>query len=128
MRAVAKGKAIKAKATRLHAELVRSRGRCERCGKTSAEAQLQCAHIFSRNYSFTRTDENNAWCLCAACHRHLTINPYEHVKFAIETKGQAGFEALRDKAYSGVGQVMRDPFWRAEVVRIESLLRETVTA
>lgn len=118
MRAVAKGKGIKAKATRLHAEYVRSRGACERCGSVRS---LQCAHIVSRRYSATRTDELNAWCLCAGCHMRLTQHPDEHVAFAWKTRGEDGYRALLDKAYAGVKA--NDSFWHAEVIRLESLLR-----
>lgn len=126
MRAVARGKGVKAKATRLHAELVRSRGACERCGKTGV--RLECAHVVSRRYAATRTDETNAWCLCSYCHRYLTENPYEHVQFAIKTLGEDGYRQLLDKAYATVGQRLNDAFWRSEVVRLESLLRQSEAA
>lgn len=110
----------KRRATALHAQLVRARGRCERCGKTNG--QLQCAHIVSRRYAATRTDENAAWCLCAGCHRFLTENPFEHVLFASRTHGEDGYAALRQKAYGGVGKVMKADFWQSEVERLTALL------
>ena len=119
MRAVAKGKGAKAKATRLHSELVRTRGLCQRCGSGRT---LQCAHIIGRRYSATRTDENNAWCLCAGCHMRLTEHPDEHMDFVAETIGMAAFSALKAKAEAGVKA--GEPFWHAEVLRLESLLRE----
>lgn len=126
MRAIAKGKGAKAKATRLHAELVRSRGRCERCGKS--DGRLECAHVVSRRYAATRTDENGAWCLCSYCHRYLTENPYEHVQFAYQTLGEDGYKALLDKAYATVGQRLNDAFWRSEVERLSDLLAEVQAA
>ena len=114
----------KEQATILHSMVVRARAgyRCERCGKTSG--QMQCAHIFSRAYTMTRTDEANAWCLCASCHRYLTQNPLEHVNFAYETIGQARFLLLRDKAYSGIHQKTTQEFWESEVARLEAALKD----
>lgn len=48
-------------------EKVRSVGRCDRCGKTSA---LACAHIYSRRNMRLRWDLRNLLCLCYACHIH----------------------------------------------------------
>lgn len=117
MRQVAKGKGAKAKATRLHAELVRSRGRCERCGSTY---WLECAHIIRRGFSATRTDETNAWCLCSSCHGLLTAHRSEHMLLVDVTCGLAGFERLRVKAEAGVKA--DEAFWRGEVVRLTALL------
>lgn len=72
------GKGDKAKATKLHSELVRSLGYCENCGHTD---NLQCAHIISRRFAHTRTLFNNAFCLCAGCHRHYTDHPVEFARF-----------------------------------------------
>lgn len=118
--AVAYGKGWKGKATRLHAELVRARGRCERCGSVDG---LQCAHIVSRRFSATRTDLTNAWCLCAKCHRRLTDWPHEHVAFAHQTHGEAGFRALCDRAQAN-GRPWSDLDWRAEHERLALLGKE----
>lgn len=113
--------ALKRRATSLHSQYVRARdGRCVRCGRT--DGQLQCAHVFSRRYAATRTDERNAACLCATCHRYLTENPYEHVLFFTAHLDPGEFQHLRDKAYGGIGQVMRAEFWAAECARLERLL------
>jgi hypothetical protein len=113
--------ALKRKATTLHSQVVRARGRCERCDAPPWK-QLQCAHIVSRRYAATRTDENAAWCLCAACHRYLTENPFEHVLYATKTHGEDGYRALREKAYAGVGKVMKADFWRSEIARLAEVL------
>jgi hypothetical protein len=120
VRAVAKGKGAKAKATRLHSELVRSRGRCERCGRT--DRTLQCAHIIGRRYSATRTDETNAWCLCAGCHMRLTEHPDEHMTFVAQTIGMPAFQVLNAKALAGVRS--NEAFWLSEVERLQGLLAE----
>lgn len=114
---------LKEQATILHSMVVRARAgyRCERCGKTSG--QMQCAHIFSRRYTMTRTDEANAWCLCATCHRYLTENPLEHIEYAYATIGQARFLMLRDKAYAGIGNKSTVEFWQGEVGRLEVALK-----
>lgn len=109
------GKGSKGKATQLHALIVRSRGRCERCGSA---ANLQCAHIVGRSFAWTRTDENNAWCLCASCHAHLGNEPFEHVQFAIKTHGEEGYELLRLKARDGINRKFD---WDAEVLRLRAL-------
>jgi hypothetical protein len=46
---------------------ITARGQCERCGTTTGP--FECAHIIRRRYSWTRTDERNAWCLDRECHR-----------------------------------------------------------
>src|SRR5690348_5858175 len=102
------GKGAKGRATKLHGELVRARGACERCGSTQNH---QCAHIVSRKFSNTRTELDNALCLCAQYHRFLTDEPYLHVAFALETRGELGYELLRTKALSG-----EKVDWDAEVL------------
>lgn len=110
------GRGAKGKATVLHSQIVRSRGRCERCGVSNGT--LQCAHIVGRSWSWTRTDEHNAWCLCAKCHFFLTGNPFDHVQFAIQTRGEDGYAALRRKALEGVNRKFD---WDAELVRLRAL-------
>jgi len=62
-----KGKAYyRNKLDKKFSELVRSRGRCEFCGR--ADVRLECAHIQSRRYVCIRWDLRNALCLCSACH------------------------------------------------------------
>lgn len=114
--------ALKRRATALHSQYVRARDkRCRRCGTTSG--QLQCAHGISRRYSATRTDENAAVCLCATCHRYVDSHPFEAVQFWSEQFTVGGYAQLRQKAYNGVGQVMKADFWAGEVARLTDLLR-----
>lgn len=113
---------LKARATRLHSQYVRLRdGRCVRCGTTSG--QLQCMHVFSRRYTATRTHVLNGHTGCAACHRWLTENPYEHVTFFRRYLGDDTFFMLRDLAYAGVGTVTKAEFWQQECDRLNSLIR-----
>lgn len=118
------GKGAKGRATKLHAELVRARGACERCGSTSKA--LQCAHIIGRRYSATRTDETNAWALCAGCHMRLGEHPDEHMAFVGQTIGMERFDELKTKALAGVKA--NDAFWLAECVRLAALLAEVEAA
>lgn len=87
----------KGRADRLFSQRVRARGRCQRCGSTR---NLQCAHIIARRYANTRCQDDNAWCLCAGCHRWLTDNPFEHVAFAWQTIGEARYRELLELAQS----------------------------
>jgi hypothetical protein len=115
------GKGAKGKATRLHSLVVRARGACERCGE-SDYSKLQCAHIVSRRFNNTRTDETAAWCLCWTCHRRLTEWPNEHVAFAWRTIGADAYAELRARALSD--RKWKDADWRAECERLAALLEE----
>lgn len=111
------GKGIRARATKLHAEVVRARGRCERCG--AAGIRLETAHIISRRYAATRCDPANAWCLCSGCHRRLTEHPDEHMRFVAETIGMVAFDALKAKALAGVKT--NDTYWQAQLEALAAL-------
>lgn len=119
------GTGPKGKATRLHAELVRSRGRCEAQGHGfgSCAGVLECAHIISRRYSATRTDERNAWALCKAHHMRLTAHPDEHMALVGVTIGMVLFGELKERALSNV-RPWKPWEWEAEVERLAGLLRE----
>lgn len=111
------GKGKKGKATRLHSLVVRSRGRCERCGSHN---NLQCAHLIGRRYNATRTDTTNAWCLCATCHFRLTDHPDEHMAFVADTIGMDAFFELKARAEAGVKA--NDEWWESEIARLSALL------
>ena len=64
------------KADDSYGKWVRSRGYCESDRATHA-GNLQCAHIITRSYKTTRTDERNALCLCQGCHMYYTNHPLE---------------------------------------------------
>jgi len=109
------GRGAKAKATKLHSQIIRSKGFCERCGRTE---NLQCAHIIRRTYSATRTDLSNAWVLCAKCHFHIDTNPDEFMVFVNDTVGMEKFSELKAKALAGVGKKVD---WSAELERLKAL-------
>ena len=107
------GKGSKGKATQLHARLTRERGSCQNCGTTQS---LQCAHIISRKYSNTRTDLDNALCLCASCHMRFTDNQIDFAEFVIGIVGESRYAELRKKAYS-----TNKVDWDAEWERLKGL-------
>lgn len=115
------GKGVKGRATQLHSKVVRARGRCEACGESRYDL-LQCAHIISRRYAATRTDETNAFCLCARDHFRFTENPDEWMDFIDTTIGRAEYDRLKQKALAGVKT--SESFWRGEMDRLGALLKE----
>lgn len=110
------GKGAKGKATKLHAQLVRSRGSCENCESIQ---NLQCAHIISRKYSWTRTALDNAYCLCASCHRYFTANPIEFAQFTIAKIGEEKYQELFHRRNS-----IEKFDWDAEVTRLTLIAAE----
>ena len=112
------GKGAKGRATKLHAQIIRSKGSCEKCG-AGEQAFLQCAHIISRKYSWTRTDLDNAFCLCASCHRFFTDNPVEFGIFTIDKIGDDKFDELIGK------RNCIDKFdWDEEADRLKAIAKE----
>lgn len=99
---VSYGKGAKGKATKLHAEIIRSKGYCENCGKSAAEAQIQCAHIVSRRYGATRTLLCNAYALCASCHFYFGQWPREFSRFISDTFAGEIYDQLKQYAELGV--------------------------
>ena len=71
-------------------EIVRSRGFCQRCGKTNDT--LQCCHIYSRTYRGTRWLLDNCLCMCASCHFYTHKNPLEFAQFV---NNYLGYEKVR---------------------------------
>ena len=110
------GKGAKGRATRLHALITRDFGKCMNCGTTNA---LQCAHIISRKYSHTRTDLNNAFCLCASCHMTFTDNPVEFGKFTIDQIGEDNYYALYRKR-----ERIDKMDWETEAKRLREIAKE----
>lgn len=115
---IAKVKGAKGKCDILFSKLIRSVGHCERCGTTE---HLQCSHIMSRGYSWTRTMEDNAQSLCAKCHYHFTNNPIEFSKWVFATIGEAKYDFVRAIALHGVGQKFD---WDAELIRLKELTKQ----
>ncbi len=119
------GKGLRGKATRLHAELVRGRGRCENdlgYGPGHSD-RLECAHIITRSRPATRVDLANAFCLCSACHRYFTAWPVEFGRFVVDKIGADAYDDLRAKAMAGpvnsdgvrVPSGSDAPFWQDRI-------------
>lgn len=96
---VSYGKGFYGKATKLHSKIVRERKKCENCGENGYR-NLQCAHIISRRYSNTRTKEENAFCLCARCHRYFSDWPVEFAMFTLKMIGETEYLRLKKSAES----------------------------
>lgn len=84
-----------ARLDKLYSLKVRSKGRCERCGKTE---NLQTSHIFSRTNKELRWDLRNSFCLCAGCHFWWHKNPIEAVEWCKKKMGVKEYEQLRKDA------------------------------
>lgn len=104
----------------LFSRLVRSRGRCERCGSTQ---NLQCAHIISRRYVQTRCDPRNAWCLCTRCHFYVDGHFEAKAELVAQTIGTKTFEELQQQAYSNKGPT-KLAFWKEKYEELKRLLGE----
>lgn len=89
-------KALKNKATKLWSEIVRSRAKCQWCGKTNV--LFDAAHIISRTYSKTRCDLDNGLCLCKACHRKGHNFPTLFTELVISIIGQEKLDELHYEA------------------------------
>lgn len=118
---VAKAKGDKGMADILFSRIVRSRGRCERCGR--GDGPFETAHIVRRRYSATRCVEDNAWCLCGSCHRATGDDPTLFVELVDRTVGRGRYHDLRLLANRGPSS---SPllWWRAERARLVERCRE----
>jgi hypothetical protein len=85
-------KSIIAKLDKLTSEIIRAHGSCERCDK---KENLQCAHIYSRNYKHLRWDMENLLCLCSGCHFWWHQNPTEAVIWAMEIRNLELLKKIR---------------------------------
>jgi hypothetical protein len=109
------GRGDKGIATQLHSKIIRAKGECEKCGEKQYD-KLQCAHIISRRYAHTRTDEANAFCLCAKCHYYFTVSPVEFAKFVFEKIGEEAYEDLLRKS-----QLTTKVDWTQEKERLRTI-------
>lgn len=88
-------KILKDQLDELFSLIIRNRGKCERCGKTSP---LNTAHIFSRRNLATRWDKDNVFCLCVGCHFWAHQSPILFAEFAKEKLGNEKYEKLKKKS------------------------------
>jgi hypothetical protein len=126
------GKGAKKKAVKLHSLLVRTRAdfKCEKCGiergamrtnpktKKVTKVAIQCAHIISRRYNATLTDERNAFSLCGSCHFGFGLDPLGFAQFTIGKHGTVEiYQALRKKVDDEY-----KPDWDVEIERLQEML------
>ena len=116
---------LRNKADRLYSTYIRSVGRCEAAGHPMANGdrecspKLECAHIISRSYNWTRTfyddrGNRNAVCLCSKHHRWFTANPVEWGRWVEATIGADVYEVVKRRSQR------REKFdWEAELARLE---------
>jgi len=114
---VARRKGDAGKSDLLFSRIVRSRGRCERCGDT--EGPFDTAHIVRRRYSATRCIEDNAWCACRSCHRTVDNWEGEYMRLVDQTIGRDRYDELCQLAQQGT-QMSSVLFWRGERERLEA--------
>lgn len=119
--AVSYGKGDRGKATRIHSNITRAvAGSCQHCGKTKEDGiQLQTAHIISRQYANTRTELDNAFCLCAACHRYFTNLPVAFGRFVYANLGEKRYNELEALALSGA-----KVNWKKRVEELQAVAEE----
>ena len=116
---------LRNKADLLYSKHIRAIGYCEAAGATMANGdiecspKLECAHIISRGYNWTRTffddDGNrNAVCLCSKHHRWFTANPVEWGRWVEENIGADVYEEILRRSQR------REKFdWESELARLE---------
>ena len=87
---------LKKEADTLWSKIIRSYGRCEKCGST---ATLNAAHIYSRRFVATRHDLSNGLCLCVACHRWGHDKPLDFARWVESYIGGDIVNELSQKAH-----------------------------
>jgi hypothetical protein len=110
-------KTAKNKADALFSSLIRAHGTCERCGKSG---RLETSHWLSRRFSNIRTDFDNAFCLCSACHRWWHNDPTAATDWAIEKRGRETYERLREAANE-----KSKIWWPDELKRLQEIAKES---
>jgi hypothetical protein len=86
--------------------------------KKVTKAAIQCAHIISRQYNATVTDERNAFALCGKCHYGFGFDPVGFAEFVIQKHGTVDiWRDLRRK----VDEEYK-PDWDVEIERLQELL------
>lgn len=93
-------KGLKKKLDIVFSKLIRSKGRCERCGRRPPEVVLNCSHIFSRANLSVRWDELNAKCLCAGDHFEWHQSPLEGMEWLKTIRTPEQLEELKRRANS----------------------------
>lgn len=113
-----KGKHLKA--TDLARSIWRLEGKCEYCGKTNNQAQMQGAHIFGvGSYPRLRDDLRNGLCLCALDHRMFTDNPIKFTDWVRATKYAQYIPSLEEKNRTYVKR-----FWDERIIELKDIKKQ----
>lgn len=109
-------------ATRLHSKIIRAVGYCEWtrdvADGSECSGRLECCHIIRRAWRATRTDLDNAVCLCAAHHRRIDTSAVDMIRLV----GADEYRRLEVKAKTGI-QGTAAAFWRSERARLTEIAR-----
>jgi hypothetical protein len=85
---------LRNKLDRLCSQIVRARGKCEKCGK---KKNLQSAHIFGRRFLNTRWLLENQLCLCPDCHINFAHQkPILFAEWVRKYLREEKYEALKE--------------------------------
>lgn len=127
---VSRRKGAPGKADTLYSRLVRSRGYCE-ARKAHDEGligwhpqcsgQLETSHIAPRTYATTRTDLENALCLCSSAHRYWHTWGDSNEELTDAVYGSGHYAYIKQRARDGVA-VKVD--WDDRVEVLERLANE----
>jgi hypothetical protein len=113
--------AYKRRATTLWGQVVHQRDKvCQVCGK--ADGKLDAHHVMVREFNATRAYLPNGMLVCFKHHQKLHGDPFWAVQVYTQRFGADGYEALRRKAYDGVGAKYGVDFWRGEMAFLTRLL------
>lgn len=94
-RKATKRSSLRTRADALWSSIIRSQGRCLRCGIQSA---LQAAHIIGRARLSVRWNLDNGLCLCARCHRLFDSYAIDRDELILKGIGAERYSALKREA------------------------------
>jgi len=108
----------------LFRDIMRSQGKCHRCGRRSPQVILQCAHGFSRRYRGTRWVEEANFCLCSRCHLFMTFRPIEWDDYMRHAWGEEKYDRLRAQAQA-ITKTDKQELYDRLKARLEELSNES---
>lgn len=82
---------------------------------------MECAHIIRRWRAAVRTDERNAWALCAGCHRTVDNDARAFALLVEATIGWELHDELKRRADSNP-RPWKKSDWEAETARLRALV------
>lgn len=115
------------RADTLFSQYIRLRDRvCKRCNSPvrfndkGLPVSHQASHFKGRRNEATRYEPFNVDTLCGGCHSYFTANPYEHVNWQIQTKGQEMVDKLilLSNSYKKKDRIAEAMYWKQEVNKL----------